>query len=78
MGKLTDTQLRAWVRAGKPLAGKSDGAGLTFTLSAAGAAGLGAALPAQRPGAGVQYRALPGHRPGGCAGHRLRPAGTYP
>ena len=38
MGKLTDTQLRAWVRSGKPLAGKSDGDGLTFTLSAAGAA----------------------------------------
>jgi integrase len=38
MGRLTDTQLRAWVRAGKPLAGKSDGGGLTFTLSAAGTA----------------------------------------
>ena len=38
MGKLTDTQLRAWVRAGKPLAGKSDGGGLTFTLSKAGTA----------------------------------------
>ena len=38
MGKLTDTQLRGWVRAGKPLAGKSDGDGLTFTLSAAGTA----------------------------------------
>ena len=39
MGKLTDTQLRAWVRARKPLAGKSDGGGLTFTLSLAGTAG---------------------------------------
>jgi hypothetical protein len=38
MGRLTDTQLRAWLRAGKPLAGKSDGGGLTFTLSAAGTA----------------------------------------
>ena len=38
MGKLTDTQLRAWVRAGKPIAGKSDGGGLTFTLSKAGTA----------------------------------------
>jgi len=38
MGKLTDTQLRAWVRAGKPLAGRSDGDWLTFTLSVAGAA----------------------------------------
>ena len=34
---LTDIQLRKWVRAGLPVA-KSDGAGLTFTLSAAGAA----------------------------------------
>lgn len=34
---LTDIQLRKWVRSGLPVA-KSDGAGLTFTLSAAGAA----------------------------------------
>lgn len=34
---LTDIQLRKWVRAGLPVA-KSDGAGLTFTLSVAGAA----------------------------------------
>ena len=34
---LSDVQLRKWVRAGVPLA-KSDGGGLTFTLSAAGAA----------------------------------------
>jgi integrase len=39
MGRLTDTQLRAWVRGRKPLAGKSDGGGLTFTLSKAGTAG---------------------------------------
>lgn len=38
MGKLSDTQLKAWVRAGKAIAGKSDGGGLTFTLSKAGAA----------------------------------------
>jgi integrase len=38
MGKLTDVQLRAWVKAGKPIAGKSDGDGLTFTLSAKGVA----------------------------------------
>jgi len=38
MGKLTDTQLKAWTRAGKPVAGKSDGRGLTFTLSKAGTA----------------------------------------
>ena len=32
MGKLTDIQIRAWVKAGEPLA-KSDGDGLTFTFS---------------------------------------------
>ncbi len=35
--QLTDVQLRQWVRAGAPVA-KSDGGGLTFTLSASGAA----------------------------------------
>lgn len=35
MGKLTDVQIRNWVKAGEPLA-KSDGDGLTFTLSAKG------------------------------------------
>lgn len=34
---LTDIQIRKWIRAGAPIA-KSDGGGLTFTLSAAGAA----------------------------------------
>ncbi len=38
MARLTDAQVRSWVRAGKPVAGKSDGGGLTFTLSKAGAA----------------------------------------
>lgn len=37
MGKLTDIQIRGWVRAGKPIA-KADGDGLTFTLSAKGTA----------------------------------------
>lgn len=37
MGKLTDVQLRNWIKAGAPLA-KSDGDGLTFTLSAKGSA----------------------------------------
>ena len=37
MGTLTDVQLRNWVRAGAPIA-KSDGDGLTFTLSSTGAA----------------------------------------
>jgi integrase len=38
MGKLSDVKLRAWVRAGKPIAGKADGDGLTFTLSKNGTA----------------------------------------
>ena len=38
MGTLTDVQLRAWVKACNPIAGKSDGDGLTFTLSKAGVA----------------------------------------
>lgn len=37
MGKLSDVQLRSWIKAGTPLA-KSDGDGLTFTLSAKGVA----------------------------------------
>jgi integrase len=37
MGKLTDIQLRNWIKAGQPVA-KSDGEGLTFTLSAKGTA----------------------------------------
>jgi len=35
---LTDAQLRAYVKAGKPIAGKSDGDGLTFTFSVKGTA----------------------------------------
>lgn len=35
--KLSDAQLRAWIKAGAPVA-KADGGGLTFTLSAAGTA----------------------------------------
>lgn len=35
---MTDVQLRGWVRAGKPIIGKSDGGGLTFTLSKNGTA----------------------------------------
>lgn len=37
MGKLSDIQIRGWVRSGKPVA-KADGDGLTFTLSAKGTA----------------------------------------
>ncbi len=38
MGKLTDTQLRAWIKTGAPIPGRSDGGGLTFTLSKNGVA----------------------------------------
>ena len=38
MGRLTDAALRNWIREGKPLAGKADGDGLTFTISVAGRA----------------------------------------
>jgi integrase len=38
MGRLTDVKLRALLRAGTPIAGRSDGDGLTFTLSRAGRA----------------------------------------
>lgn len=33
MGKLSDFQLQEWMKAGNAIAGKSDGGGLTFTLS---------------------------------------------
>lgn len=36
MGKLSDVQLKAWVRNGQAISGKSDGDGLTFTLSVNG------------------------------------------
>ncbi|MBI5922330.1 MAG: tyrosine-type recombinase/integrase [Betaproteobacteria bacterium] len=38
MGKFKDMEIQAWVRAGKPIVGKSDGNGLTFTLSGNGTA----------------------------------------
>lgn len=38
MAKLNDAKLKAWLRAGKSISGKSDGAGLTFTCSAVGTA----------------------------------------
>lgn len=34
MGRLTEADLKTWLRDGVPLAGRSDGNGLTFTLSA--------------------------------------------
>lgn len=37
MGNLTDIQVRNWIKAGVPV-GKSDGGGLTFTLSSSGVA----------------------------------------
>jgi integrase len=38
MSKLSDIQLKAWIKAATPIPGKSDGGGLTFTLSERGAA----------------------------------------
>lgn len=38
MGKLTDLQIQAWIKLGEPVIGKTDGDGLTFTLSKAGQA----------------------------------------
>jgi protein gp37 len=38
MGKLSDTQLRNWVKSGQPVKGESDGGGLYFTLSKKGTA----------------------------------------
>lgn len=38
MGILTERHLQAWLKGRKPVAGKSDGGGLTFTLSRAGTA----------------------------------------
>jgi hypothetical protein len=38
MARLEDWQLRKWMAAGAPIAGRSDGGGLTFTLSKAGTA----------------------------------------
>jgi len=38
VGKLTDWQLQQWIAAGAAIAGKGDGDGLTFTLSAKGTA----------------------------------------
>ncbi len=38
MGKLSAVQVEQWRKAGKPIAGKSDGDGLTFTLSKRGTA----------------------------------------
>ncbi len=36
--KLSDVQLRAWVKQGAPIVGKSDGAGLVCTLTKGGCA----------------------------------------
>ncbi len=38
MGKLREADINAWVKAGKPIAGRSDGNGLTFTLWSNGVA----------------------------------------
>ena len=38
MRNLTDIQIQAWIKLGAPIPGKSDGDGLTFTLSKGGQA----------------------------------------
>ncbi len=38
MSSLSDLQIRGWIKSNKPIAGKSDGGGLTFTLSRSGIA----------------------------------------
>ena len=38
MGKLTEPEVKGWLEAGQPIAGKSDGDGLTFTISPSGTA----------------------------------------
>jgi hypothetical protein len=38
MGELKDDELKDYIKAGEPTAGKSDGGGLTFTLSRGGTA----------------------------------------
>jgi len=38
MGRLTDSKLKAWLKQGRPIAGKADGDGLTFTITRGGAA----------------------------------------
>lgn len=38
MSKFKALEIQNWIKAGKPIAGKSDGGGLTFTLSVKGTA----------------------------------------
>lgn len=38
MGRLTESQIQSWFRKGAPIAGKSDGSGLTFAISKSGKA----------------------------------------
>jgi len=38
MGELSDFHLKDWIKKGEPIPGKSDGQGLTFTLSSNGTA----------------------------------------
>lgn len=60
MGILTDIQLRNWIKAGQPVA-KSDGDGLTFTLSAKGTAAW--VLRYRAPGAKSQKEMTLGRYP---------------
>ncbi|HUW37137.1 MAG TPA: integrase arm-type DNA-binding domain-containing protein [Rhodocyclaceae bacterium] len=60
MGKLSDVQIRNWVKTGEPVA-KSDGDGLTFTLSAKGTAAW--VLRYRAPGAKSQKEMTIGRYP---------------
>lgn len=60
MGKLTDVHIRNWIKAGQPVA-KSDGDGLTFTLSAKGTAAW--VLRYRVPGAKFQKEITLGRYP---------------
>ena len=60
MGKLTDVQIRNWIKAGEPVA-KSDGDGLTFTLSSKGTAAW--VLRYRVPGAKSQKEVTLGRYP---------------
>jgi hypothetical protein len=47
-GKLKVSDLAKWMKTDAPIAGKSDGGGLTFTLSAAGTGVVGVPIPPRR------------------------------
>ena len=63
MAKLTDIEIRNWIRSGSRRQARSDGGGLTFTLSGQRHGRLGAPLPLWRKAEGTDARALPRHWP---------------